>query len=263
MDWRSLTEVKELGIYIQSCPCLADDLQKIFEIIKIYGGELNNTIPIGFPPKYDTNYNINSPLSIGLPGWNGTEIAYVYLAASPIAIKSPQRTSELQAIINTIQNTKTYLNISLFDYYPLFVYGNSPSYWGEIDVMIRDAIIRGVTVNMLISKWNYTQPYLWPGLDSLKSFGSSICQSLNCQGSINIKIITIPDPSYQPYPFTRVNHCKFFVTNNTAFISTSNWSKDYFYSSFGASFVSQHYTLITQVQSIFNRDWSSKYSVNY
>lgn len=263
MDWRSLSEVKELGIYVQNCPCLADDLSRIFEIMKLYGGELNNTIPIGFPPRYDTNFNIKTPMSIGFPGWNGTEVSKVYLAASPIKIKSPERTSELQSILTTIQNTKQYLNISLMDYYPLFIYGKAPEYWGEIDVAIREAVVRGVAVNMLLSKWNTTSDYLWPGLDSLKSFGAKICPSLKCKGSINIKIIKIPDPTYKPYPFTRVNHCKFLVTNETAFISTSNWSKDYFYSTFGAAFVSQHYTLITQLQSIFNRDWNSNYSVLY
>lgn len=31
-DWRSLTQVKEMGVYIQDCPCVAEDLGKIFDV---------------------------------------------------------------------------------------------------------------------------------------------------------------------------------------------------------------------------------------
>lgn len=32
MDWRSLTQVKELGIYVQNCTCLASDVAKVFDV---------------------------------------------------------------------------------------------------------------------------------------------------------------------------------------------------------------------------------------
>ncbi|KIH54300.1 phospholipase D domain protein [Ancylostoma duodenale] len=32
MDWKSLAEVKELGLYIQDCPCIAEDLHRIFKV---------------------------------------------------------------------------------------------------------------------------------------------------------------------------------------------------------------------------------------
>lgn len=32
MDWRSLTQVKELGIFGYNCSCLAKDVNKIFEV---------------------------------------------------------------------------------------------------------------------------------------------------------------------------------------------------------------------------------------
>lgn len=31
-DWRSLTQVKELGVYIQDCPCIAEDVGKLFDV---------------------------------------------------------------------------------------------------------------------------------------------------------------------------------------------------------------------------------------
>ena len=32
MDWRSLTQVKEVGIWIQDCPHLAKDAEKMFKV---------------------------------------------------------------------------------------------------------------------------------------------------------------------------------------------------------------------------------------
>lgn len=70
-------------------------------------------------------------------------------------------------------------------------------------------------------------------------------------------------------PFGRVNHNKYMVTDNIAYIGTSNWSGDYFIDTAGIGFVSQdtvHHrnesdiTLRTQLASIFERDWNSQYA---
>jgi hypothetical protein len=48
-------------------------------------------------------------------------------------------------------------------------------------------------------------------------------------------------PVIPPFePFTRVNHAKFMVTDKKAFVSTSNWIGDYFLTTAGASFVTDH-----------------------
>ena len=81
-------------------------------------------------------------------------------------------------------------------------------------------------------------------------------------------------------PFSRVNHNKYMVTDNAAFISTSNWSGDYFISTGGISVVynqttgikdtqneSQNKdtksfsskTLQVQLKEVFERDWKSSY----
>ena len=37
-DWRSLTQVKEIGILALDCPSLAQDISKIFEVYWALGG---------------------------------------------------------------------------------------------------------------------------------------------------------------------------------------------------------------------------------
>jgi phospholipase D3/4 len=88
-----------------------------------------------------------------------------------------------------------------------------------------------------LAHWNSTRDFQYPGLTSLREFGK-ICKYSNvgeknesywCTGSLNIKIMYIPDPiGYTPAPFSRVNHAKFVLTENDVYISTSNWSQDYF-----------------------------------
>lgn len=71
-------------------------------------------------------------------------------------------------------------------------------------------------------------------------------------------------------PFGRVNHNKYMVTDQIAYIGTSNWSGDYFINTAGIGFVSRDTvharengtTLRSQLESIFERDWNSKYAVN-
>lgn len=70
-------------------------------------------------------------------------------------------------------------------------------------------------------------------------------------------------------PFARVNHNKYMVTDNTAYIGTSNWSGDYFTNTAGIGVVihdpvfnrnSSEVTIRSQLQQVFERDWNSQYS---
>lgn len=71
-------------------------------------------------------------------------------------------------------------------------------------------------------------------------------------------------------PFGRVNHNKYMVTDNTAYIGTSNWSGDYFIDTAGVGFVlkdkpdeSPRETIRSQLTNIFERDWHSPYAVKF
>ncbi len=32
LDWRALTQVKEVGVYVQNCSCLGEDIGKTFDV---------------------------------------------------------------------------------------------------------------------------------------------------------------------------------------------------------------------------------------
>lgn len=70
-------------------------------------------------------------------------------------------------------------------------------------------------------------------------------------------------------PFGRVNHNKYMVTDKVAYIGTSNWSGDYFVNTAGVGLILEDpvadrnvssRTIRSDLASIFERDWNSKYA---
>lgn len=70
-------------------------------------------------------------------------------------------------------------------------------------------------------------------------------------------------------PYARVNHNKYMVTDNTAYIGTSNWSADYFTDTAGIALVLEEQSgrnesvpsIRKDLVSVFERDWNSAYAV--
>lgn len=71
-------------------------------------------------------------------------------------------------------------------------------------------------------------------------------------------------------PYARLNHNKFVVTEKAAYIGTSNWAADYFVYSSGVGLVLEDSagangtsnTFRSDLASVFERDWNSKYSMD-
>jgi phospholipase D3/4 len=60
MDWRSLTQVKELGALISNCSCLVNDVNRIFEMYWELGTN-DSVVPPKWPSKYNTDINEDNP----------------------------------------------------------------------------------------------------------------------------------------------------------------------------------------------------------
>ncbi|KAH8032326.1 hypothetical protein HPB51_024103 [Rhipicephalus microplus] len=160
MDWRSLTQVKELGALILNCGCLAQDLNKVFQVYWDLGVP-NATVPAHWPADLSTDINVETPADVD---FNGT-------------------------------STQTYFS-KLFEV-PAFT------------------------------------------------------------------------PEQELIPFGRVNHNKYMVTDNKAYIGTSNWTPGYFINTGGVGLVmdqsgnndtSSSQPIREQLNSVFERDWNSPYA---
>lgn len=63
MDWRSLTQVKELGVLLTNCSCLVNDIAKIFNVYWDMGKD-DARIPPQWPIGYATKYNLTNPIVV-------------------------------------------------------------------------------------------------------------------------------------------------------------------------------------------------------
>ncbi|XP_077104603.1 5'-3' exonuclease PLD3 [Siphateles boraxobius] len=259
MDWRSLTQVKELGAVVYDCGCLAEDLGKIFEAYWYLNQ--TKTVPAHWPSKYSTQYNKDTPMQLSL---NGTD-ASVYLSSSPPSLCAEGRTSDLQSILSVISDAQQFVYIAVMNYLPTMEFSSHKRYWTDIDAQLRRvAYERRVRVRLLISCWESTNPIMFPFLRSLASL-----QDKN-KLDVQVKIFTVPsDPRQKKIPFARVNHNKYMVTDKVAYIGTSNWSGDYFVNTAGSALVvnqtsaqSTSPTVQEQLQEVFERDWDSQYSTD-
>lgn len=253
MDWRSLTQVKELGVVMYNCSCLAKDLTKIFEAYW-YLGQAGSAIPPTWPPSYDTLYNQKTPMKISL---NGTP-AEAYLASAPPQLCPSSRTPDLKALLDVVDNARSFIYIAVMNYLPTMEFSHPRRFWPAIDDGLRRAAYeRRVKVRLLVSCWGHSDPSMLSFLLSLAALRKN-----HTHFDIQVKFFVVPsDKAQAQIPYARVNHNKYMVTESTAYIGTSNWSGSYFTQTAGTSLlVSGENGLRSQLEAVFLRDWDSLYS---
>lgn len=278
MDWRSFTQVKEMGLTVKECPLLAQDLDKIFQVYWMLSDDVfdTNSRPQGqsltneskvsrseivIPDYLDTRINQKSPIEMKL----NQSPSKVYMSSSPKPFNPSHRSDDIDAILSIIQSADRYINIAVMDYYPMFLYQKPTKFWPVIDDALKRAVIeRGVTVRLLASHWTSTRAQMIVFLKSLQAFSSwsskkvtSVKVASNstaekvtlketskairgARGSIQVKLFTVPTSADEAsIPFARVNHNKYMVTDKVGYIGTSNWSGDYFVSTAGVGFIAE------------------------
>lgn len=260
MDWRSLTQVKELGAIIYNCSCLAQDLGKIFESYWFLGVP-DASIPSPWPPEFSTSYNKDTPFNIEL---NGT-FSSVYFSSAPPAVCGEGRTEDLKSILSIIDDAQGFVYVAVMNYFPTMEYTNPKRFWPEIDNHLRKAAYeRSVKIKLLISCWKHSDRSMFPFLKSLDAVWDR-----KSYLDIDVKIFVVPETKKQSeIPFARVNHNKYMVTDKVAYIGTSNWSGDYFLHTAGSAIIinqtgskTAEVTVQQQLQAVFERDWNSAYSI--
>ncbi|XP_028921100.1 5'-3' exonuclease PLD3 [Ornithorhynchus anatinus] len=261
MDWRSLTQVKELGVVVYNCSCLAQDLAKVFEAYW-YLGQSGSAIPSPWPDSYATRYNLDSPLQLQL---NGTP-ARVYFSSAPPSLCPAGRTPDLSALLSLVDDARGFVYVAVMNYLPTMEFSHPRRFWPAIDDGLRRAAYeRGVKVRLLVSCWDHSEPSLLPFLRSLAAL-----QDNRTHYDVQVRLFVVPaDEAQARIPYARVNHNKYMVTDRAAYIGTSNWSGSYFTQTAGSALVVNQTGaagaagdpgLREQLEAVFLRDWDSVYS---
>ncbi|KAM4621661.1 inactive phospholipase D5 [Polymixia lowei] len=260
MDWRSLSQVKEVGLAVEDCSCLAQDASRIFGVYWNIGAEKKGSLPPYWPARLSALSSSQQPLRLKL---NGVP-ADVYLSSAPPQLSTRGRTDDLSSILSVIADAQKFIHISVMDYLPLSQYTEPLRFWPAIDTALRAAACtRGVEVKLLVSCWQHSSASMFVFLQSLLVLNRP---PLGCD--INVKVFVVPSLE-EDIPYARVNHAKYMVTDRVVYIGTSNWSENYFTHTAGVGLVvnqtasvvhEDQATLQSQLDELFLRDWASQYA---
>ncbi len=286
MDWRSLAQVKEMGVIVENQPAIAADAARQFEAwwqlaaMAPRTAEVVDSVtqkPRIVPDWSDLAGNGRSPSPFAATDYNQTnplpliaadQSAAAYLTASPPELSNNGRTDDLTGLLHTINTAEQSICLSVMNFIPTGWLDEQLFYWPALtDALLQAAITRGVPVRLLISQWPYTKPATWSFLQALR--GTAAAAALfeeEGNGRIEIKRMVLPgwdqtEGKTRLYPgHSRVSHAKYIITEQRLNIGTSNMTWRYFYQTIGGSFNTDHPTLIGAGQAIFDRDWGSGYA---
>ena len=307
MDWKSISQVKEMGIAVENCPQLCEDAKSYFEawwdfsaltpasaevfdpIVRIDRRvpPWSRLVPLskrqGSPlagTKYSTTYNAQNPLAFKI----GEQRGGAFLTGSPEEILGSGRAWDGDGLVYTIDDARRSVSVSVMDFSPTALFSrksagppvgdegvipnDTPVWWPRlIDALLAAVLTRKIYVRLLVSKWAHTSSLIEPALRALQATADAGRADKNMStGQLEIKLFVIPGwdsttGNSRKFPgHTRVNHTKYIVTDRRINIGTSNMTWDYFASTAGSSFNTDHPELVRTLQAVFDRDWASTYA---
>jgi phospholipase D3/4 len=292
-DWRSLAQVKELGVAGEELQPLAEDMRHYFETWWRFAAlgpdtepcfdrdaQIHRRVP-SWSSKIPVERRRPSPLEVDAPK-AGRFDDDTYVTGCPVELCVNGRVYDGDALVHTIDDAERSVCISVMDFAPISLYSRKPDaafatqlsttpvWWPALtDALLHAALTRRVWVRLLVSKWAHTSALIEPLLRALQlNADAGRADSHQAGGTLEIRYFQVPGwdsttvPSERKYPgHTRVNHAKYIVTDRRANIGTSNMTWDYFASTAGTSFNTKQPQIVRDLQQIFDRDWNSRYAV--
>lgn len=236
-DWRALIHIHEIGARVKNKD-LAGTFQKLFETDwKLCDGNKYGLI------NQEADFFVNSGNPVNL---NSNEFGKIilYPAFSPPELNMNGLSSEEEELLKIISSAKDSILIQMYSYSPKA--RNEKNYYDRIDNELRSAASRGVKIKIIFSDW------------SIKDPATEFIKNLSTVENIEIKFSIIPQYSGGFIPYSRVDHSKYFLSdNNISWISTSNWEWGYFYSSRNATLIIENPKVNSELCKVFYRSWNS------
>ncbi|MBM4158798.1 MAG: hypothetical protein FJ216_08485 [Ignavibacteria bacterium] len=250
-DWRALKHIHELGVRVKNKK-LASAFMNVFDIDWLLCDEFSKPpderniekIQKLLRSKNKNIVNSRKPVKI-----NDSKYGKIilYPAFSPTEYVPDGCDSEENEILKLIAASKNIFYLQVMNY---SVRGESKSEkYYTLDSALRYAAYRGVNVKIIFSDW------------TIREGTTEIIKDLSTVPGIEIKFSSVPQYSGGFIPYSRVEHCKYFVSDNLcSFISTSNWEKSYFHKSRNASLVVKNKKINNELKNLFMNDWNGPYT---
>jgi len=213
-DWRSLSHIHELGVKITGAALVAP-YQATFEM----DWRLAATPASASSKKMVAARKARQSSSVPhfyVATWRGVEVQAAAVG-SPVGFLPPALAWELPALVRWIDTAKSHVRLQLLSMHRRARDGSD---FPALFSALQRAAERGVRVLVLVAHWSKSRR-------SAKELGT-----LQQVPGLTVKFATIPQHSGGFIPFARVIHSKYLVVDSRrAWISTSNGSKGYFYTS--------------------------------
>ncbi|XP_005078222.1 inactive phospholipase D5 isoform X2 [Mesocricetus auratus] len=262
LDWRSLGQMKELGVIFYNCSCLVLDLQRIFALYSSL--KFKSRVPQTWSKRLYGVYDNEKKLQLQL---NETK-SQAFVSNSPKLFCPKNRSFDIDAIYSVIDDAKQYVYIAVTDYLPISSTSTKRTYWPDLDGKIREALVlRSVKVRLLISFWKETDPLTFNFISSLKAICTEIA---NC--SLKVKFFDLERENacatkeQKNQTFPKLNRNKYMVTDGAAYIGNFDWVGNDFTQNAGTGLVinqadvRDNGSIIKQLKDVFERDWYSPYA---
>jgi phospholipase D3/4 len=232
MDWKSIMQVKEMGVAVEDCPELAADATKYFEGWWIFSQAKASSVEAfdeavridrQVPPwsalipagnrkpspveseQYRTPYNRQAPLTVNFDG----QSAGVFLTGCPHEVCGPGRSFDDDGLVYTIQDAAKSVCVSVMDFGPIGLYSraadpnqgrpaelptDTPVWWPRLfDAVLSAVLTRKAYVRLLVSKWAHTSAFIEPFLRALQlAADAGRADKFMNAGQLEIKQFIIP-----------------------------------------------------------------------
>lgn len=236
-DWRSLSQIHELGVRIRSA-ALAAQLARIFAL----DWELAAADPQSQAPP---------PAPVAAAPLAAAPLATeqdVELVASPPPLLPTGTRPAIEALVELLREARHSVSVQLLKYSPFVHRTKEP--WLVIDRELRAAAGRGVNVQLLVSNWNTTQPAI------------AHLKELTQVPGIAVRIVNIPELQGRFIPHARVIHSKYLIVDERIlWLGTANWEPEMFLGSRNVELIIRRPAVARQGSRIFQTLWSSPYAV--
>ncbi|MBS1516525.1 MAG: hypothetical protein JSS91_00385 [Bacteroidetes bacterium] len=239
-DWRALKHIHEMGVRVKN-KIIAGTFAEVFETDwklcegNAYGLMNQKAVVIS---------NSENPVTVNSDKYGKV---VVYPAFSPPQYNFPGLSTEENELIKIIENTRDRLNIQIYSFSD-----KEKSDTAKFDVIsnaLKRAGERGVKIRIIIPDW------------AMKDYSEEFLKDLSLSENIEIKISSIPLFSGGFIPYSRVDHSKYFISDNDlSWISTSNWESGYFRNSRNATLVIKNPEVNKELLGVFELGWTSPYT---
>lgn len=231
-DWRSVEHIHELGLRVRE-PGLVQAFAALFALDWARaGGEPTPPAPA------------LGPFPVDLPAL-GLKATPVFSPGSP----SPDPAlAELPRLVASVDSAQRRVRVQLLSLDPVDAYTGQPL--GELEVALRRAAARGVSVELLLADWSQ-KPGVVEELWELVRAG------------VQVRLVTVPPHSSGHIPYARVIHAKAMtVDGELSWVGTGNWAWGYFHQGRNAGFLVEGAAFARQLDAVYEQLLASGWAVD-